>query len=87
MLRSQKIATIIPGPSVVLWLIHEVRPDRFLFNLTCPAIVVFTGCEGVVCRKGKRGVGLLSDCRCRYFHCFLHFETDAVISFVFLIPQ
>ena len=51
---SHKIATIISGLAVVVWLIPKVKPDLFPFNPTYPAIAVFTVCEAVVYWKDKR---------------------------------
>ena len=51
---SQKIATIISGLAVVVWLICQVKPDLFPVDPTTPAVAVFTICEAVVCWKDKR---------------------------------
>ena len=51
---SQKIATIIAGLAVVVWLLHEVQPNLLPIDPTYPAIAVFTICEAVVCWKDKR---------------------------------
>ena len=51
---SHKIATIISGLAVVVWLILRVKPDLFAVDLTYPAIVVVTVCEAVVYWKDKR---------------------------------
>jgi hypothetical protein len=51
---SHKIATIISGLAVVVWLIPKVKPDLFPFDPTYPAIAVFTLCEAVVCWKDRR---------------------------------
>ena len=51
---SQKLATIISGITVVVWLIHNVKSDLFLINPTYPAIAVFTACEAVVYWQKKR---------------------------------
>ena len=51
---SHKIATVIAGLAVVVWLIPKVKPDLFPFDPTYPAIAVFTVCEAVVCWKDKR---------------------------------
>lgn len=45
---TQKIATIISGIAVVVWLIHKVKPDLLPINPTYPAIAVVTLCEAVV---------------------------------------
>ena len=45
---SHKIAAIISGLAVLVWLIHQVEPTVFPFDPTCPAIAVFTVCEAVV---------------------------------------
>lgn len=51
---SQKIATIIAGLAVVVWLIPKVKPDLLPVDPTYPAIAVFTVCEAVVCWKQNR---------------------------------
>lgn len=51
---SQKIATVISGFAVAVWLIPKVKPDLLPFNPTYPAIAVFTACEAVVCWKQNR---------------------------------
>ena len=51
---SHKIATVIAGLAVVVWLIPKVKPDLFPFDPTYPAIAVFTLCEAVVYWKKKR---------------------------------
>ena len=51
---SQKIATVIAGLSVVVWLIPKVKPDLVAVDLTYPAIALFTVCEAVVCWSSKR---------------------------------
>ena len=51
---SQKIATIISGLAVVIWLIPKVKPDLLPIDPTFPAIVVFTVCEAVVRWKQNR---------------------------------
>lgn len=51
---SHKIATIISGIAVVVWLINKVKADLFPVDPTYPAIAVFTICEAVVYWKEKR---------------------------------
>ena len=51
---SQKIATIIAGIAVVIWLIPKVKPDLLPIDPTYPAIAVFTICEAVVYWSSKR---------------------------------
>ena len=51
---SQKIATIISGLAVVVWLIFKVQPDLLHIDPTYPAIAVFTVCEAVVYWNTKR---------------------------------
>ena len=51
---SHKIATIIAGLAVVVWLISKVKPTLFHFDPTYPAIAVVTICEAVVYWKEKR---------------------------------
>lgn len=52
--RSHKIATVIAGLAVLVWLVYEVRPGLFPFDVTCPAVAVFTVCEAVTYWKEKR---------------------------------
>ena len=59
MTLSQKIATVIAGLAVVVWLICKVKPTLFPVDPTCPAIAVFTCCEAVVYWKEKRKWALL----------------------------
>lgn len=54
MSASQKIATVISGLAVAVWLISKVKPDLLPVNPTYPAIAVFTACEAVVCWNVKR---------------------------------
>ena len=49
-----KIATIISGLAVVVWLIPKVKPDLLPIDPTYPAIAVFTVCEAVFCWKQNR---------------------------------
>ena len=51
---SHKIATIIAGLAVVVWLINKVQPNLLPIDPTYPAIAVFTLCEAVVYWKDKR---------------------------------
>ncbi len=51
---SQKIAMVISGLAVVVWLIPKVKPDLLPIDPTYPAIAVFTVCEAVVCWKQNR---------------------------------
>ena len=51
---SHKIATVISGIAVVLWLIPILKPNLLPFDPTYPAIAVFTICEAVICWKEKR---------------------------------
>ena len=50
----QKIATVISGLAVLVWLIPKVKPDLLPVDPTYPAIAVFTVCEAVVCWNTKR---------------------------------
>jgi hypothetical protein len=52
--RSHKIATVIAGIAVVVWLIPKVQPTLLPFDPTYPAIAVVTLCEAVVYWKEKR---------------------------------
>lgn len=51
---SQKIATVISGLAVAVWLISKVKPDLLPFDPTYPAVAVFTVCEAVVCWNKRR---------------------------------
>jgi uncharacterized membrane protein len=51
---SHKIATIISFLAVLVWLIHNVKPDLFPVDPSCPAVAVFTACEAVICWKERR---------------------------------
>ena len=51
---SHKIATIIAGLAVVVWLINKVEPNLFPMDPTHPAIAVVTVCEAVVYWKTQR---------------------------------
>ena len=51
---SHKIATIIAGLAVVVWVLQQVKPDLFPIDPTYPAIAVFTICEAVTCWEEKR---------------------------------
>lgn len=51
---SHKIATVIAGIAVVVWLVFKVKPDLLPIDLTYPAIAVFTICEAVVYWNNKR---------------------------------
>ena len=51
---SHKIATVIAGLAVVVWLICKVKPTLSPVDPTYPAIVVVTVCEAVVYWKDKR---------------------------------
>ena len=56
---SHKIATVIAGLAVVVWLIPNLKSDLLPFDPTYPAIAVFTACEAVVYWKQKRKWALL----------------------------
>lgn len=51
---AHKIATVISGLAVLVWLIYKVSPTLFPGDPTCPAIAVVTACEAVVYWKEKR---------------------------------
>ena len=50
----QKIATIVAGLAVVVWVIHNVQPNLLPMDPTYPAVAVFTVCEAVVCWNERR---------------------------------
>lgn len=49
-----KIATIIAGLAVAVWVLHKVKPSLLPIDPTYPAIAVITACEAVVYWKEKR---------------------------------
>ena len=51
---AHKIATVIAGLAVVVWMIPKVQPDLLPFDPTYPAIAVFTICEAVTYWNQKR---------------------------------
>ena len=51
---AHKIATVIAGLAVVVWLIVKVQPNLLPFDPTYPAIAVFTICEAVTYWKTRR---------------------------------
>lgn len=51
---AHKIATIIAGIAVVIWMIHHVQPNLLPIDPTYPAVAVFTVCEAVVYWNSKR---------------------------------
>ena len=51
---SHKIATVIAGLAVVVWLLNEAKPGLFPVDPTYPAIAVFTVCEAVTYWNKKR---------------------------------
>mgnify|MGYP003325720801 CR=1 FL=1 len=54
MTLAGKIATVISGIAVAVWLIHQIKPDLFPIDPTYPSISLFTPCEAVVCWKTRR---------------------------------
>ena len=51
---SHKIATVIAGIAVVIWIIAHLKPDLFPVDPTYFAIAVVTLCEAVVYWNQKR---------------------------------
>ena len=51
---SHKIATVIAGLTVAVWLVAKAQPNLLPFDPTYPAIAVFTVCEAVTYWKTKR---------------------------------
>lgn len=51
---SHKIATIVAGLAVAVWLIHQVQPNLLPVDPTYLSVAVFTVCEAVVYWKQKR---------------------------------
>ena len=51
---SHKVATVISGIAVLVWLIPHLKPDLLPIDPSCPAIAVFTVCEAVIYWKEKR---------------------------------
>ena len=56
---AHKIATVIAGLAIVVWLIAKVQPNLLPFDPTYPAIAVVTVCEAVTYWKTKRTWALL----------------------------
>ena len=50
----QKIATVISGLAIVVWVISKIKADLFPIDPTYYAIAVFTVCEAVVCWNTRR---------------------------------
>ena len=51
---SHKIATIIAGLAVLVWMLNKVKPTLLPMDPTYPAIAVVTVCEAIVYWKKKR---------------------------------
>ena len=51
---AHKIATVIAGLAVVIWILAHVMPSLLPFDPTYPAIAVFTLCEAVIYWNEKR---------------------------------
>ena len=51
---TQKIATVIAGLAIVVWVVFQVQPKLLPFDPTNPGIAVVTICEAVVYWKTKR---------------------------------
>ena len=51
---AHKIATVVSGIAVILWLIPKAQPDLLPIDTTYPAIAVFTLAEAVVYWNQKR---------------------------------
>ena len=51
---AHKIASVIAGLAVVVWLVSKVQPDLLPIDPTYPAISVYTLCEAVICWKERR---------------------------------
>ena len=56
---SHKIATVIAGLAVVVWLLNKVQPNLLPVDPTYPAIAVFTICEAVVYWEKQRKWSIL----------------------------
>ena len=54
MSMAQKIAAVISGLAIVVWLIAQLKPEVFPVDITTPAIAVFTVCEAVSYWQSKR---------------------------------
>jgi hypothetical protein len=71
---SHKNATVIAGFAVVVWLIHQVKPNlRSIHGLRSCGLL-----------EGEKEVGLSSDRRCGHFRRMLRSGSDAVISFALI---
>jgi predicted exporter len=51
---TQKIATVIAGLAIVVWVVFQVQPKLLPFDPTNPGIAVVTICEAVVYWKTQR---------------------------------
>ena len=51
---SHKIATVVAGLAVVVWLIPMVQPNLLPIDPSYPAVAVFTVCEAVVYWNQRR---------------------------------
>ena len=68
---SHKVATVISGIAVLVWLIPHLKPDLLPVDPTYPAIAVFTVCEAVIYWKEKRKWAyLLIAAAIIFFGCF-----------------
>jgi hypothetical protein len=56
---SHKMATVVAGLAVLVWLISKVKPTLLPVDPTYPAIAVFTICEAVVCWPKQRKWSIL----------------------------
>lgn len=51
---SHKIATVVAGIAVVVWMIPMFQPEILPIDLTYPSIAVFTVCEGIIYWKSNK---------------------------------
>lgn len=51
---AHKVATIVAGITVVVWMIFNFQPELLPVNLTYPSIAVFTVCEAIIYWNSKR---------------------------------
>ena len=56
---SQKIAAVIAGIAVVIWVLTKINPNLLPIDMTYPAIALVTVCEAVAYWKENRKWAIL----------------------------
>lgn len=51
---AHKIATVIAGIAVVVWMIPTLQPELLSIALTYPSVAVFTVCEAIIYWDSKK---------------------------------